>query len=225
MKSNLFKSNIMVRYINSSKILITILIIFFSFLSAFGQTRKDSLIVFVGENIEIKEIHSRDFYELQSKYLAKYKILQLVHGTYKSDTIEFIVYSHEDPIFPNYQTVLLFVYEDNGVLIHETNHFFHLYMTEKGKWASPYPTFYYGIPTYKDRITVVPEKISFIDEVSFSSFVTGGGFHFGIKYMTANEIQRYFPQPFYKIEEDRAIAVYGNYVEDLFRLFLDIKQY
>ena len=214
----------MVSRFNYIRITVTILIMSFSLLSAFGQTRKDSLIVFVGEVIEIKEVHYRDFYELHSEYLAKYKILQLVHGSYKSDTIEFIVFSHEEPIFPNYQTVLLFVYEYNGRLIHEINCFFDLYMTEKGKWASPYPTFYYGSPSYKGRITVVPEKIPFIGEVSFSSFVIAL-FHFGIEYMTADEIQRYFPQPYYRIEENRAIAVYGNYVEDLFRLFLDIKQY
>ena len=144
---------------------------------------------------------------MDSEYLAKYKILQLVHGSYKSDTIEFTVYDHYDkPAFSEYQTVLLFVSEYHGELFHEKYQYFDLYMTEKGKWASPYSSKDYNHP-FKDSITVQPEKIPFIDKVSYS-----------VKKMPADVKKELFPRPYYKIEKKRAIAIYGNYVEDLFKL-------
>jgi len=212
-----------IEYINPSRIAATILMILFSLLSTFGQTRKDSLIVFVGEKIEVKYIegpieertiiiegndtiiHVR--VRMDSEYLAKYKILQLVHGSYISDTIEFTVYDHYgEPAFSKYQTVLLFVSEYNEKLYHEKYQYFDLYMTENGKWASSYSSEDYNHP-FKDNITVQPEKIPFIDNVFYS-----------VKKWPAYEIKKRFPRPYYKIKKKRAIAIYGNYVEDLFIL-------
>ena len=192
---------------------------FLSLFSAFGQTPKDSLIVFAGEKIEIRHIEkpltetiiegndTNTYVRIDREYLAKYKILQLIHGSYQSDTIEFTVYDHYgNPGFSNYKTVLLFVSKDNGRLYHEKYQYFDLYMTESGKWASPYSSGDYNHP-YKDSITVKPEIIPFVDKVFYS-----------IEKMPADEIKKWFPQPFYRIEKKRAIAIYGNYLDDLFLL-------
>ena len=181
-----------------------------------GNTRKGNLIVFIGEKIEVKYVErpltdtisrgKRTIIRLymDEEYIAEYKILKLVHGSYKSDTIEFTVYDHYgEPEFSEFQTVLLFVSKYNGELIHEKYLYFDLYMTNNGKWASPYSSKYYNHP-YKNRITVKPELIPFIDEVSYT-----------VEDMGADEIEKRYPQPYYKIEGKRAIAVYGNYVEDL----------
>ncbi len=81
---------------------------------ALGQSRKDSLIVFVGEIIEVKYSPEEKkeappdtiirngkktavrtvTISMDSRYVAKYKVLQLVHGAYKEDIIEFIAYDH-----------------------------------------------------------------------------------------------------------------------------------
>lgn len=192
---------------------------FFSLLSAFGQTRKDSLIVFVGEKIKIKQtkrpltetiIEGNDtitYVRIDREYSAKYKILQLIHGSYKSDTIEFKVYDHYGkPAFSKYKTVLLFVSKDNGKLYHEKYQYFDLYMTENGKWASPYSSGDYN-HLFKDSITVKPEIIPFTGKVSYP-----------VKNMPEDEVKKWFPEPFYRIEKEQAIAIYGNYVEDLFIL-------
>ena len=179
-----------------------------------GTTRKGNLIVFVGEKIEVKSLGIYPSETIKGiillydeAYIAEYKILQLVHGSYKSDTIEFTVYDHYgEPAFSKFQTVLLFISKHNGKLFHEKYLYFDLYMTNNGEWASPYSSQAYNHP-FKNRITVKPELISFIDEVSYS-----------VEDMDADEIEKRFPQPYYKIEEKRAIAVYGNYVEDLFIL-------
>ena len=213
----------MVRHINLNRVSVAILMILFSLLTAFGQTRKDSLIVFIGEKIEVNYVErpwsvSDTIIEdndtiiyisvrMDSEYLAKYKILQLINGSYKSDTIEFIVFDHYGkPAFSKYQTVLLFVSDYNGKLYHEKYQYFDLYMAENGKWASPYSSETYNHP-FKDSITVKPEIIPFTDKIFYS-----------IRKMPKNEIKERFPQPYYKIEKKRAIAIYGNYVEDLFKL-------
>lgn len=213
----------MARHININRVSAAILMIFFSLFTAFGQTRKDSLLVFVGEKIEVNYVErpasvSDTIIEgndtlvtislrMDSEYLAKYKILQLVHGSYKSDTIEFTVFDHYGkPTFSNYQTVLLFVSEYNGKFYHEKYQYFDLYMTENGKWASPYSSIDYNHP-YKETITVKPEKIPFSDKVFYS-----------VRKMSKDEIKERFPQPYYKIDKKRAIAIYGNYLEDLFKL-------
>jgi len=213
----------MAKCINLNRTTVIILIIFFSLVSVFGQTRKDNLIVFVGKKIEVNYVERpssvRDTIienndtiirvrtSMDSEYLAKYKILQLVHGSYESDTIEFTVFDHYGkPAFSKYQTVLLFVSEHNGKLYHEKYQYFDLYMTKNGKWASPYSSRDYN-HSYKESITVQPEKIPFTEEVFYS-----------VEKMSKDGIKKSFPQPYYKIKKKRAIAVYGNYVEDLFRL-------
>ena len=207
---------------------ITILTLLISVTSAFGQTRKDSLLVFVGEKIEMeyspeeeKEspvdtiIKGKDTsyvrqvsINFNSRYVAKYKILQLINGPYKQDTIEFIAFDHYGkPAFSKYKTVLLFVSHYKGKLIHEKYQYFDLYLTTDNKWASPYSSEGDFNHPYKDNITVKPEKISFKDEISFS-----------VDNLSSDEIQTRFPKPYYEIKNGKAIVVYGNYVDDLFKL-------
>ena len=209
---------------NAGKTLLTILI---SLTSAFGQTRKDSLIVFIGEKIDVKYspeekkespvdtiIEGNDTsymrhvsISMDSRYIAKYKILQLVHGSYKTDTIEFLAFDHYgEPAFSKYQTVLLFVSNCNGKLYHEKYQYFKLYKAENGKWASPYPSGDYNHP-FKDSITVKPEKITFKDDVSFP-----------VDKLTNEDRKTWYPKPYYEIKKGRAIAIYGNYVDQLFIL-------
>ena len=198
-----------------------------SLTSLFGQTSKDSLLVFIGEKIEVKYspeeskespldtiIEGNDTsyvrhvsISMDSRYIAKYKILQNVHGSYKTDTIEFFVFDHYgEPEFSKYQTVLLFVSYYNGQLYHEKYQYYKLYMTENGKWASPYPSGDYNHP-FKDSITVIPEKIVFKGYVSFP-----------VDKLTSEDRNRWYPKPYYEIKNGQATAIYGNYVDDLFKL-------
>ncbi len=206
---------------------ITVLNLLISLNSLFGQTAKDSLLVFIGERIEVKYspeeknespvdtiIEGNDTSYVRqvsisrdSRFIAKYKILQMIHGSYKTDTIEFFVFDHYgEPAFSKYQTVMLFVSYNNSLLYHEKYQYFKLYMTENRKWASPYPTGDYNHP-FKDSITVKPEKIIFKGEVSFN-----------VEKLTNEERKIRYPKPYYKVKNGHATAIYGNYVEELFKL-------
>jgi hypothetical protein len=202
------------------------LIIFTIFFSAnilFGQSSKDSLIVFVGEIIEVKywpeEKKPIDTFivgkdtsyaisiSMDSRYFAKYKVLKLIHGTYKADTIEFTVFDHYGkPYFSRFTNVLLFVSIIDGKLYHSKYQFFSLYLTKKGKWASPYLYNAYIHP-FKNQITVKPQKIKFKNKISYS-----------LDKLTNEQINTRYPAPYYKIKKGRAFVVYGNYIDDLFKL-------
>nr|WP_293837103.1 hypothetical protein [uncultured Arsenicibacter sp.] len=209
--------------------IITTLTIFIALTSVFGQDRKDSLLVFVGQKIEVTysplpeettpprvltaiagndTIYFSDVsINTDSRYVAKYKILQMVHGSYKADTIVFFAFDHYGiPPFSQYQTVLLFVSTYNGALYHEKYQFYSLYRTKNGKWASPYPSVDYNHP-FNDSITVKPERILFKEKVSYP-----------VDNLTSENRKRLYPAPYYKIKNGRATAIYGNYVDDLFTL-------
>ena len=144
------------------------------------------------------------------KYLWGYPggaVLYIYDALYKQDTIEFFVFDHYgEPAFSKYKTVLLFVSYYKGKLYHEKYQYFDLYLTADNKWASPYSSGDYNHP-FKDKITVKPEKISFKEEVSFP-----------VDKLSADDIQTWYPKPYYDIRNGKAIAIYGNYVDDLFIL-------
>ena len=207
--------------------LITILIYIVSITFIFGQSKNDSLIVFVGEKIEVAysaekklitfidtiisdlDTTYKEHYGVisDSRYLAKYKVLELINGAFEKDTIEFIVYDHYgEPSFSKYKNVLLFVRHYGDNLYHEKYQYFPLYLTTENKWASPYSYNDFN-HSFRDSITIKPEKIQFKKEVSF--YVSG---------IPPNKAYKWFPIPYYHIQNGKAIAMYGNYIQDLIKL-------
>jgi len=80
----------------SKAVSIFIIAIFICFASL-GQTKKDSLYVFVGKKIEVAGFKQKlDSNEIafDAAFKAKYKIVQNLYGNYNKDTIEFEVYDH-----------------------------------------------------------------------------------------------------------------------------------
>jgi hypothetical protein len=199
----------------------------FTALISFGQTKKDSLYVFVGEKIEVKEwpqpktiesidttivngnttISKRVSLSMDGRFIAKYKILQQVYGKFKADTIEFLAFDHYGtPAFSKYKYVMLFVSNYNGKLYHEKYQFFDVYKTKDGRWASSYKVGDYQ-HDYNKNTTVKPELIDFVKQVSYN-----------IKGRNKEDIDYLFPSPYFKIVGQKAVAVWGNYIDELFEL-------
>jgi hypothetical protein len=172
--------------------------------------RDNKLFVFVGEKIDFTPIpyEPGDFDE---GIVAKYKILQHVYGYYDKDTIVFEAYDHYGtPTFTEYKTVLLFVSEYEGKFYHEKYQYDPLFITKDGRWAGPYSDDYYH--SYNENTTVKPQRINFAEEVSFPT---------KLKDDEGKEYSVTYPEPYFKIKGDKAIAVYGNYVKELFQLKKD----
>ncbi len=169
--------------------------------------RNNHLFVFVGEKISVEE-QPAEKGSMDAFYLATYKVLLPVYGYYRGDTIQFRVYDHYGrPGFEPYKNVMLFVTEYEGKYYHEKYQYYDVYKTKNGRWASSYKEMEYH-HIYNKNTTVKPEKIDFEDEVSYGK----------TKILDTLAFSPYYKEPYYKFVDDKAIAVYGNYLEDLFRL-------
>ena len=171
--------------------------------------KRNTLFVFVGEKIDFRQMPDEKG-DFDNRFIAKYKVLQSIYGNYLKDTIEFKVYDHYGiPPFINDRYVMLFVSESKGKYYQEKYQYFDLHKTRNGRWASPHST--YDYEHYFNRNTdVKPQKMDFVEEVSYN-----------IKGRDMEEMKAGYPEPYYKIVGDKAIAVYGNYIPELFKLKKD----
>ena len=171
--------------------------------------KNNTLFVFVGEKIEVKELppDTTNYFLVDGKFSARYKILQRVYGNYDNDEIEFTAYDHYGtPDFNNYKNSLLFVSKRNGKYYHEKYQFHSVYKTKDNRWAGAYSVHDFGQDGKRNK-SVQPQKIDFAEEVSYP-----------LSLVEKDEIDCWFPEPYYKISGDKAIAFYGNYIEDLFKI-------
>jgi hypothetical protein len=60
---------------------------------------------------------------------------------------------------------------------------------------------------FKDKVSIRPEKISFKEEVLSP-----------ISHLSEDQRKTLFPKPYFDIKNGNAIAIYGNYVDDLVKL-------
>ena len=168
--------------------------------------RENTLFAFVGEKIEVSEIPVSEG-AMDFGFKAKYKVLLKVYGNLSNDTIEFIGYDHYGfPRFAKFKNVLLFVSNDSGKLYHEKYMFNDVYKTMDGRWAGPYSISDYNHP-YIEAIDIKPEIIEFKEQVSYP-----------IKGIRQEYIKLRYPEPYYTIIDSSAVAIYGNFLEDLFLL-------
>jgi hypothetical protein len=169
--------------------------------------RDNKLFVFVGEKIEVTPLPYTPG-DFDGGVKAKYLILQRVYGYYDQDTIEFKAYDHYGRFpFADYKNVLLYISEHEGKLYQEKYVYDPVFKTKDGRWAGPYSDDYGH--SYNEHTTVKPEKIDFAEEVSFPTKIKDGD---GKEYTLS------YDEPYFKVVGDKAIAVYGNFVPELFKL-------
>ena len=169
-----------------------------SFVKNYGVNDSNRLFVFVGEKISVEPLlYQRG--SMDNGFKAKYAILKKVYGDFPEDTIEFVAYDHYGlPPFSKFKNVLLYVSGDSGMYYHQKYMYNDVYETKDGRWAGTYAADDYNHP-YNKHTKIKPIKIDFATRVA---------------YPTNEE----YPKPFFKTIGDSTIAIYGNYVEELFAL-------
>jgi len=99
-----------------------------------GQT-----IIFVGEKIALEEYDEacpEGFLCMDSRFNARYKIIDLLIGEYDGTTIDFAVYDHYGtPKFSYQDKVILYLLQENGKLFHRKYMFDPLHRLENGDYA------------------------------------------------------------------------------------------
>jgi hypothetical protein len=182
-----------------------------SFVRNYGATDNNKLFAFVGHKIYIEHLPSRK-YSFDNGFKAKYLILQKVFGDFPSDTIEFVAYDHYGtPPFSNFDYAMLYVSADSGTYYQQKYMYNDVYKTKDGRWAGTYAWDDYEHDNNK-RTKIKPVKIEFSEPVFYPlKMINEQG----------DTLKRSLPKPYFKKVGDSALAVYGNYVDDLFKLKRD----
>ncbi len=174
-----------------------------------GENNK--LFVFVGQKISVDNLPHKEG-SMDGGFKATYLILQKVFGTFLQDTIEFVAYDHYGiPAFSNYDNVLLFVSADSGLYYHQKYMYNDVYLTKDGKWAGTYAKEDFG-HEYNKKTKIKPVIIDFAKEVSYPTKIIRAD---------SQVITFKYPKPYFKTIGEKSIAVYGNYVDELFILKRD----
>jgi hypothetical protein len=169
--------------------------------------KSNLLFAFVGQKISVDELPYREG-SMDRGFKAKYKIIQRVFGNFSKDTIEFVAWDHLGiPAFSEFDNVLLYVSADSGIYYHQKYMYNDVYLTTDGRWAGTYAKADYE-HEYNKYTKIKPIKIDFANIVSYP---------IGDK----KAAMEYYPKPYYNIVDNKAIAVYGNYVDELFILKRD----
>lgn len=195
-------------------IMLFILMMLFSMI-LFGQEKNETntpeLFVFVGEKVEVKEykpVGEDAEWLMDFVFKAKYKVLENIYGDLGSKEVEFTVYDHYGtPHFSKYKHVLLYLVKIDGEYFHCKYMFSPLFKTKEGKWAGPYDYDDYH-HEYNKETSIKPELIDFAENA----------YVYIDKLIPRNEISQYYPKPYFKVTKRKAIAIYGNYIPELFQL-------
>ena len=173
------------------------------------KEKSHELYAFIGNKISVESsgyIYYCNIISMDSKYRAKYRVLENIYGDYPKDTINFISYDHSSiKKYSDFENVLIYVADYCGELTHVKYQYSPLYKTKDGKWASPYNP--YDYKNIDSKFKIKPRKIEF--EKPFE-------FNFNIE--NINQIQKRFPEPYCKISNGKVTVLYGNYPDELFEL-------
>lgn len=137
----------------------------------------------------------------KQQYLATYKVIRIFSEYQHIDTIKFIT---EAPGLVKYEHALLFLKKNkDGCFNLTANQFIDIYLSKNNRWASYYAYEDYNHPN-NVYTSLKPEKIDFTKEVSFD-----------LTHIPQSTINKQYPSPYYKVIDNKAIAIFGNYIEDL----------
>jgi len=179
-----------------------------SFVKNYGTDDSNQLFVFVGEKLSLEPL-PHEQYSMDKGFKAKYVILKKVYGNFSHDTIEFVAYDHYGiPPFSKFKNVLLYVSADSGTYYHQKYMYNDVYKTKSGRWAGAYSWGDYK-HAYNKHTQIKPIEIDFVERVVYPTKVIND---------RGNQLRYSYPKPYFKIVGDSAIAIYGNFVEELFAL-------
>lgn len=173
------------------------------------EEKPSKLYVFIGEKIKVDYsdyIKYCDRISMDTKYDAEYAILENLYGNFPKDTIKFVSYDHASrKRYDEYDTVLLYVTEYCGNLIHVKYQYHDLYKTIEGKWASPHNSRNYH--NVDSTFHIKPRKIEFEKPIEFEFNEENIDF-----------IKEKYPEPYFEISNGKVKTLYGNYPKELFEL-------
>lgn len=192
------------------KILFLLLFSNISYQVSAQDLEEPNLYVFVGEKISVERF-SPDLEEgqilMDAAFKARYKIIKHVYNELESDTIEFEAYDHYGtPAFSKFEHVLLYVVKTEKGFYHSKYQFTPLYKTKNNTWAGPYQVGDYNHP-YNTDTSIEAKKVEWSSPPKLKPRSTH-----------PDDLNRWYPEPYYELEGDSVVAVHGNSLQELFEL-------
>jgi hypothetical protein len=127
---------------------------------------------------------------------AVYKVLEVVKGDFKNDTVKFI-FSDKNHVSSS-KNVLLFLSKTGNHSYVLKQQPVEVYITKDNRWACPY--------------TVEIDKYS---QIKFQKLKFKSKLVFDVSMYDDEYIKKHYPSPYYKIKKNKAFAVQGIYVDEL----------
>ncbi|WP_298900019.1 hypothetical protein [uncultured Psychroserpens sp.] len=169
----------------------------------------EEFFVFIAEKISLEmKIPEQSCNVLMDRqFIAKYKVLENLYGDIQKDSVTFYVFDHYGwPKFKDYEKLVLYVNKYCDIYVHEKYQYQPLLKTKNGKLASPFlnDDFRY----LKTDFPIKPRRMDFENPVIFEHE----------KLDSIEGIKQMYPEPYFRIEENKVFALYGNDINELFEL-------
>jgi len=143
------------------------------------QREDGQIIAFVGRKVFVREderpsvITETDengedtvYIIMDTRYEARYEILDLVTGDYAGDTIDFHAYDHYGiPRFSKSKNVLIFVHDRPVSRVHSKYNFYEVHRTEDGDWAACGDAYVQYDSEEEEQYKEPLEPISFLEPI------------------------------------------------------------
>lgn len=187
---------------------ISTLFLLFAFSSALSKDKEvHPIFAFVGEKISVEAL-PHEAGSMDNAFRAKYRVVEVVHGDLKHETVEFKGYDHmrSMPAFADYDHALMYVVLVDGEFYHSKYMYSPLFKTNDGRWAGPYEFADYS-HEYNKGTSIVPV------EIDFPSSATRELSKWELEYMEKKELE-----PYFRLDGNKLIPLKGNYVKELFEL-------
>lgn len=190
---------------------------------------EDKMLAFVGEKIDVAMLvddgpEDPNVIVLDLAYGARYRVIEVVHGEYGKEFIDFIAYDHYGyPKFAKNKFALLYLTEHEGRLYHRKYQYDYVYPTADGRYAGcgdPYAEL-----DDDDHISRRPlERIEFdppvVMNISEHYIPKRNQSGFSAEDIETNRraIDAYFSPPAFDVKGDRATCRMGARPDELFRI-------
>jgi hypothetical protein len=216
----------------NKKNLILILFFFFPFLYAqeeftIDYYKEDStvnLFAFIGKKIAMEEFDPnarkankieidpetgdtiiRIPFVMDRTFKLKYKVIKNLYNNLKVDTIEFVAYDHYgEPDFAEYKNVILYISKstDSSYYFHQKYQYNEIHKTKSNEWI--------GLLNFGSAYRIKEGRKLNLKKIKLNESANTD-----LKHFSKLDIKFFFPKPFYKIKNNKAIPILGISIKDL----------
>ncbi len=195
----------------------------------------DKMLAFVGRKVAVERViqpppvsenEDEIVILMDEAFVARYEILDVVHGDYGGRTIDFEAYDHYGyPMFAKHDLAMLYVVEYEGALFHRKYQWDRVHPTKDGRYA------YCGDPYFLldeteledvDRRSLEPIEFDppVVTRISEQIARKSDPEFYSPEEIAQNRdaVTAHYAAPVFKIRGDRAFCKMGVYPDELYRI-------